>query len=142
DYCKRCGLDESHYIPVYWRMCVYHGHVYALPAPPHSTALHVNTDLFRQAGLDPRHPPQTIEAMDAAAAKMTTRDARGRLDVAGFIPAEPGWWNWGWGYVFGGTLWDGEKITANAPENIRAFEWIRSYSLKYGASALQTFRSG
>ena len=37
------------------------------------------------------------------AEKMTTRDARGRLDIAGFIPAEPGWWNWGWGYIFGGS---------------------------------------
>ena len=61
------------------------------------------------------------------------------------MPAEPGWWNWGWGYFFGGKVWDGKDgITANSPENIRAFEWIQSWSKKYGeAGALnpmsQTF---
>jgi len=143
DFCRQYGINVSRYIPVYWNMCNYRGHVYALPSAPHSTALHYNRTLFEQAGLDPDRPPKTIEEMDAMAAKITKRDASGHIDIAGFIPAEPGWWNYGWGFIFGGKLWDGKAtITANCPENIRAFEWIRSYSLKYGASALQTFRSG
>jgi multiple sugar transport system substrate-binding protein len=141
-YCHQYGIDRSHYIPIYWDNDVYNGHVYGLPTAVSSTALHYNTDLLRKAGLDPTHPPQTFEELDAAAAKITTRSG-GHIDVAGFMPAEPGWWNWGWGYMFGGKLWDGKsRITANSQENIRAFEWVATYSRKYGPGALQTFRSG
>src|SRR5258708_27885617 len=59
------------------------------------------------------------------------------------MAAEPGWWNWGMGYLFGGQLWDGKsRITANSPENVRAMTWVQSFSKKYGASELHTFRSG
>ncbi len=142
DYCRRAGITADQYIPAYWRIGYYHDHVYALPSTPASTALHYNKAMFRAAGLDPNKPPQTIEEMDADAAKITTRQ-NGRIDKAGFMPAEPGWWNYGWGFIFGGKLWDGQShLTANAPENVRAFEWIASYSKKYGATDLQTFRSG
>jgi multiple sugar transport system substrate-binding protein len=99
--------------------------------------------MLHEAGLDPGRPPRTIEEMDAFAKRITRRDRNGRIARGGFIPSEPGWWNWGWGCVFGGRLWDGKgRITANSPDNVRAFEWIRSYSRKYGATDLQTFRSG
>jgi ABC-type glycerol-3-phosphate transport system substrate-binding protein len=142
DFCREKGISASDYIPVFWDMGTYQGHVYALPSTPASTALHYNKQMFRDAGLDPEKPPQTIEEMDAMADKITTRKD-GKLDKAGFMPAEPGWWNWGWGEVFGGKLWDGNtKITADDPGNIRAMEWVQSYSRKYGAAQLQSFRSG
>jgi len=143
DFCAEYGIRRSQYIPCYWDIGVYRGRVYSLPTTPASTALHYNRRMFREAGLDPDRPPRTIEELDAYAERMTKRDSRGRIVKAGFMPSEPGWWNWGWGCVFGGKLWDGKsRITANCPENIRAFEWIRSYSVKYGANDLQTFRSG
>ncbi|NUQ70228.1 MAG: ABC transporter substrate-binding protein [Chthonomonadales bacterium] len=143
DFCRKAGIARSNYIPCYWDICVYQGRVYALPTAPASTALHYNRRMLADAGLDPDQPPKTIEELDDYAERITRRDAQGRIVKAGFMPSEPGWWNWGWGCVFGGKLWDGgSRITANAPENIRAFEWIRSYSQKYGASDLQTFRSG
>lgn len=143
DYCRKAGIRREDYIPIYWDIGEFRGHVYALPTTPASTALHYNKRLMREAGLDPNKPPQTIEEMDAMAARMTKRAPDGRVVQSGFLPAEPGWWNWGWGFVFGGKLWDGkDKITANAPENVRAFEWVQSYSKKYGATDLQSFRSG
>ncbi len=143
DYCRKAGIQESQYIPAYWGIGYYNGHVYCLPSTPASTALHYNTALFAQAGLDPKHPPQTLEEMDADVAKITTRLPNGHIGVAGFMPAEPGWWNWGWGSLFGGRLWNGkDKITANSPENVRGFEWVQAFSKKYGATELQTFRSG
>lgn len=142
DYCKRYGISADQFIPVYWDIGVRNGHVYSLPTTPASTALHYNKELFQKAGLDPENPPRTIEEMDKAADKLTTKKDD-KIDIAGFMPAEPGWWNWGWGYIFGGRLWDGStKITANSPENVRAFEWVASYSQKYGATALQSFKSG
>ena len=142
DYCKKYSLGPEHYIPVYWDIGYYNNHVYALPSTPASTALHIDKAMFREANIDPETVPKTLEEMDAIAAKVTTHK-NGQIDKAGFMPAEPGWWNWGWGYVFGGQLWDGkDKITAAAPENVRAFQWVQSYSKKYGAADLSTFRSG
>lgn len=141
-FCEEKGIGPSQYIPVYWQICNYEGHTWALPSTPADTALHYNTELLQKAGFDPKKPPQTIEEMDRMADKMTTRKD-GKIQVSGFIPAEPGWWNWAWGYFFGGKLWDGkDKITANSEENVRAFEWIANYSKKFGATNLQTFRSG
>jgi ABC-type glycerol-3-phosphate transport system substrate-binding protein len=143
DYCRRYGISASQYIPAYWKIGFYHNHVYALPSAAASTALHYNRAMFREAGLDPDRPPQTIEEMDADAARIFKRDSSGHILKAGFMPAEPGWFNYGWGFIFGGKLWDGRsRITANSPENIRAFEWIQSYSKKYGATELQSFRQG
>jgi len=143
DLCRAKGIGPEQYIPAYWSIGDYNGHIYALPSTPASTALHYNKAMFKAAGLDPDRPPQTIEEMDADAARIVTRDPSGKIDKAGFLPAEPGWWNWGWGCVFGGVLWDGkDSLTANSSENVRAFDWVQSWSKKYGASELQTFRSG
>lgn len=143
DYCRKFGISRDQYIPVYWDIGSYKGRQYALPTTPASTALHYNRKMFEDAGLNPDRPPRTIEEMDKMAARIVTHLPNGKIDKAGFLPSEPGWWNWGWGYLFGGKLYDGKaKITANAPENVRAYEWVQSYSKKYGAVNLSTFKSG
>lgn len=143
NYLKKAGIGPEDYLPCYWDLCVYRDHVWALPTTPASIALHWNKDLFRQAGLDPEKPPRTIEELDRYAERLTRRDAEGNLQVMGFMPSEPGWWNWAWGYFFGGRLWDGrDHLTADCPENIRAFEWVQSYAKKYGAQNLRQFQSG
>jgi multiple sugar transport system substrate-binding protein len=142
-YARAAGIKSSDYIPAYWQFCVHRGHLYAMPTAPASTGLHYNTDYFRQAGLDPAKPPETLEEMSAMVDKLTKKDKDGKLVRAGFVPAEPDWWRWGWGYIFGGRLWDGEsKITANSPENVHAFEWVASFSKRYGPTEIFTFRSG
>jgi ABC-type glycerol-3-phosphate transport system substrate-binding protein len=65
-----------------------------------------------------------------------------RLLQLGFLPGEPNWWSYGWGFVFGGQLLQGDKITAAAPENVRAYRWVASYSKKIGVDAIKRFRSG
>lgn len=142
-FCRKAGIGPEDYVPVYWNAGFYDGHIYALPTTPGSTALHYNKEMFREVGLDPEKPPKTIEELDAMAEKLTMRGPDGRITRVGFMHAEPGWWNWAWGYMFGGNLWDGkEHLTVNSPENIRGFQWIRSYSEKYGPKNLQTFKSG
>lgn len=143
DFCREAGIGAERYIPIFWYICNYRGHTYALPSAPGTTALHYNVEAFREVGLDPNKPPRTIEELDAYAEKLTKRDKEGTIIRAGFVHAEPGWWNWGWGNIFGGNLWDGKsKITANSPENVRAFEWAQSYCKKYGLERLESFRSG
>jgi ABC-type glycerol-3-phosphate transport system substrate-binding protein len=142
-FMQEAGIQQSDYLPSYWDLSFYRGKTWALPTTPASVALHWNKDHFREAGLDPERPPRTIEELDAYAEKLTRRDANGKIIRMGFSPNEPGWWNWGWGYFFGGRLWDGkDQITANAPENLRAFRWIQSYAKKYDVRDLQVFQSG
>jgi len=141
-YCTQYGIKASDYVPIYWRQVFYRNHVFALPTTPDSNALHYNKAEFRAAGLDPEKPPQTFDEMDAMAAKLTKVDAKGNYTQFGFIPADPGWWNWGWGCYFGGELWNGrDKITCNSPENIRGFKWVATYSQKYGPTAISSFKS-
>jgi multiple sugar transport system substrate-binding protein len=143
EYLQRAGITRADYIPAYWDLCAYQGHMWCLPSTPASLALHWNKRLFREAGLDPDEPPVTIEDLNRYAERLTKRAADGRIIRAGFMPAEPGWWNWSWGYYFGGRLWDGRaRITADEPDNVRAFRWVRSYSQKYGTHSLEIFRSG
>lgn len=142
EYCKSHGITGKRFIPAFWEMCQYEGHTYAFPTTPASVALHWNKRLFREAGLDPDKPPRTIEELDAMAEKLT-RVEDGKIVQMGFLPAEPGWWNWAWGCFFGGEVWDGKsEITCDSAENVRGFEWVQKYAKRYGAEALQTFRSG
>ncbi len=143
DYCKQAGITQASYVPRFWDLCHHRGHVWALPSTPSSVALHWNKKLFREAGLDPERPPQTIEELDQYAEHLTKRDTDGKITQIGFMPAEPGWWNWAWGVFFGGRLWDGKgRLTATAPENLRAFTWVQSYARRLGVTQLQTFASG
>jgi multiple sugar transport system substrate-binding protein len=155
------GISKDDYIPAYFELGEYDGRVWALPTAPATTALHWNKRLFREAGLDPEVPPKTLEELDAFAEKLTKWEITlpsgekqirtgylediaaedKRLIQVGFLPSEPGWWSWSWGYHFGGTLFDGKRVTTADPNNVRAYEWVASYSRKLGVGAVQKLRS-
>ncbi|MEI8312608.1 MAG: extracellular solute-binding protein, partial [Verrucomicrobiota bacterium] len=136
-FARKAGIGAKDYIPAFWEMCRYRGHLWALPSTPSSTALIYNKKMFREAGLDPEKPPRTIAELEAYNEKLTRRSASGRLERIGHMPEEPGWWNGLWGYWFGGSMVDGEsKITANSPENLAAYRWVQSYPERFGAKNL------
>ena len=143
DFCERDRVGPEDYVPAYWDLCRHEGHTYALPTTPASVALHWNRKLFREAGLDPDRPPRTLDELDAMSEKLVKRDSTSRIQQMGFMPAEPGWWNWGWGYWFGGQLWNGkDRLSIVTPENLRAFNWVKGYADRYGSKDLQVFQSG
>ncbi|MCX7803705.1 MAG: ABC transporter substrate-binding protein [Planctomycetota bacterium] len=140
-YLRRYGIREEDYIPCYWRLCRYKGSMVCLPTTPATIALYWNKDHFAEVRLDPERPPGTLRELDEYAERLTVRDGGGRYVRLGFLPPEPGWWNWGWSLWFGGRLTDDEgRITADRPENVAALEWVQSYSKKYGTKGLQSFR--
>jgi ABC-type glycerol-3-phosphate transport system substrate-binding protein len=141
DLIARDGFDTNKYIPIFWNACRYKGQTWCLPSSPASVALHWNKEMFERAGLDPERPPRTLAELEAFSEKLTVRDKDGRLVQTGFLPAEPGWYNWGWGYYFGGKLNVGERITANDPKNVEAFTWAAKFAQKYG-EAITSFRQG
>lgn len=165
DYLREAGITQDRYLPVFWEICKYKGKMWCLPSTPASVALHWNRRLFREAGLDPNMPPKTLQELDEMAEKLTlvklpgqntpisfyelksrtnykTLLDQGKIVQMGFLPSEPAWWSWSWGYWFGGKLWNGEDtVTTDEPGNIKAYEWVRSYSEKYGVENIKKFSS-
>lgn len=140
-------VDEflSRFEDSYAQLTKFNGHVYGLFATPASHALHWNKTLFREAGLDPERPPQTVDELMEFSKKLTKRDpATGALLQVGFLPQDPGWWSWAFPLWFGGRLVsdDGEICYDQVPENIASMYWVRSYTEMYGLDELKTFATG
>jgi len=142
DMANEAGLDEKYYIKSYYDSLNYHGRLWAFPSTPASIALHVRTDLVPPQYASPETFPKTIEDFDNLMFSISKKDKDGNIKMAGFMPSNPGWWNFAWGMFFGGKLMDGDKLTLNSPENIRAFEWVAKYSKNLGSTAAQSFQSG
>ncbi|MCY3022096.1 MAG: ABC transporter substrate-binding protein [Planctomycetota bacterium] len=148
EFIERDHFDMDKYIDVYRRSCTYRAagdtqeRVWCLVTTPASVALHWNKEMFKEAGLDPEQPPRTIQELMEYNRKLTKRDDKGKIIQMGFLPIEPGWWNWAWGYWFGGQLNDGfEKLTADDPRNIAAWDWVVSFTEGYRPEVLQAFSS-
>lgn len=122
------GIDRQSFKPIWWDLGVYEGKLYALPSAPYTIALHYNKRLFREAGLDPDRPPQTIAELDEYSRRLTLRDGRGTITQTGFMtsPALLGWWHWAWPYFFGAELWDGDRLTLDTPPGRAAMTWVAS----------------
>lgn len=143
EYCARVGIQAGQYVPIVWKVCQYEGHTWGLPTTPGSTALIWNKDLFRRAGLDAERPPRTMAELDEYAERLTQYDAQSNLVHLGFLPTEPGWWNFAWIYYFGGRVWDEtNRITYDSAAGRAMFEWIAGYTRRYGLKALQQFSAG
>ncbi|CAG0958496.1 sn-glycerol-3-phosphate-binding periplasmic protein UgpB [Phycisphaerales bacterium] len=107
-----------------------------------SVALYYNRALFREAGLDPDRPPRTIAELDEYHNRLVRKSASGRLERVGFFHPEPGWWSWLWAYHFGGRIYDpaADRSLVASAENIRAMEWMQSYSRSLGVDECKAFR--
>lgn len=158
----QAGIKADDYIPTYWQQCAYQDFMWALPSTPTTLALHWNKKMFRQAGLDPNRPPRSLDELDAMSDKLTiveiNRDGKlihvrypdlteeekraknFKLVQVGHLPTQPGWWIPEWVWWFGGRLWDGQRtITANSPEGLQTFDWLRRSSEKFGIENLRSF---
>lgn len=144
-------LTRERYIPNYLKLGMYEGKVYALPTTPASLGLYYNKAHFREAadelraaGLDPERTPRTIRELDRYAEALSRFDETGHPLRMGFLPTEPGWFHWTWGYHFGGRLFDPrrELVTTDSEPNVEAFLWVKSYAERYGRDKLLQFRSG
>src|SRR5471030_3297015 len=128
DMAREAGLGPDYYIKGYYDPLSYHGKLWGLPSTPASIGLHVRPDLVPTDVGTPETFPKTLDSFDALVAKISTREPNGDLKMADFLPSDPGWWNFAWGMYFGGKLMDGDKLTIDSPENIRAFKWIAKYA--------------
>jgi multiple sugar transport system substrate-binding protein len=136
------GITAATYKKVFWDECRYEDQLYGLVSTAFDLGLYYNTDILASHGLD--HPPQTIAELDQFAQSIDTIDSSGRIDVAGFLPLEPGWYQAYYCIWFGGSWWDdvNKRFTFADPNVVRAYEWVQSYSKRLGATAESGFRTG
>lgn len=151
DYARASDITSTTYKAVYWNACHWDGHLYALVSTPSVVALQYNRAIFREcaaqlraAGLDPDRPPRTLAELDAYARVLDKRGPDGRIERAGFLPMEPGWFI---AYVylwFGGDIWDPAKsrFTLTSDRVVESYRWIQSYSKRLGKDAVSEFHGG
>jgi ABC-type glycerol-3-phosphate transport system substrate-binding protein len=140
---NQAGLTRDYYIPAYYNALFYRNKLWAFPSTPASIALHVRTDLVPKDVASPDTFPKTLDGLDKLSDRITKRLPDGSLQLAGFLPSDPGWWNWAWPGLFGGSLLDKNgNPCVNSPEAIRAFTWIASYAKRYGSKEVSSFQSG
>ncbi|AEE97712.1 ABC transporter substrate-binding protein [Mahella australiensis] len=111
--------------PICKEIGTYQGKTYAIPMSMNVFMLWWNKDIFKEAGLDPDKPPETIEELDAIQSKLWKINDRGIVERVGFFP---GGWNF-WMPPFGGDIYDeqNDKVTPTNQNIVKMFEWFQSY---------------
>ncbi|TAD89755.1 MAG: extracellular solute-binding protein [Alphaproteobacteria bacterium] len=123
---------DAEFFPMVREMKV-DGQYYALPTAVRSLALFWNKRLFREAGLDPEKPPQTLDELVEMAKRLTRRDAGGNLTQAGMAvdPAaqDHHWWREVLVRQFGGTPYsaDGRTVTYTSPQGLAATRFFADF---------------
>jgi multiple sugar transport system substrate-binding protein len=147
DLIGTAGIKPEDFWTPSWNQTVYNGKVWALTRSSDANfGFYWNKDIFKEVGLDPEKPPQTIAEMDEMNAKIAKVDG-GRIDRLGYIP----WIVYGssnsmftWGWVFGGEFFDpkANKITANDPKIVQALQWMTDFAKKYDPTQISGFIPG
>jgi ABC-type glycerol-3-phosphate transport system substrate-binding protein len=153
DLAAEAGFTADIYKKVYWDICNFQGHLWALGSTPAAVALHYNKRIFceeadalRRAGLDPDRPPRTIDELDRYAIVFDKFDPRNpkRLERAGYLPLFPDWFLNYVVYWFGGDIFDvtTDRFTFTSPASVRAYEWVAGYSKRLGPQTSTEFTTG
>ena len=147
DDVTKYGANLNEYREEVLKSAQYHNHLYAIPMKLDIFGLFWNKELFEKAGLDPDHPPATLEELKEYAKKLTKRDPNGDIKLLGFDPGYSDKWTWAyvWPYYFGGKVVDEKTgaITANSPICIKSYEWFQDLSKMYGTKEqLEKFVGG
>jgi len=137
-FLEEAGITKDDYFPPCWAQCRYKDKTWALSAAVDPNfALVWNKHHFRQAGLDPDRPPQTLAELEEFAMKLTQWDEDGEVKRLGFLPTYVPHGSIAvltWGWAFGGSFYDPEKqeFTCDDPRVVEAVEWMIHMQEQYG----------
>ena len=136
------GITREYYAPALVPLLFTGSIQVCAPSTPSSVALYYNREIFREVGLDPDAPPETLEQFDQMIRQLTVLDDQGNVMRAGFLPSDPGWWSWCWGYFFGGSLYDQSTGVAHvdSSQNIRGYDWYQSFPKRWGLERMRRFQ--
>ncbi|MDQ8202278.1 ABC transporter substrate-binding protein [Pelagicoccus sp. SDUM812003] len=142
-FCEEADIGPERYVKTFWETATYRDHIWALPLTCSVTTLHYNKAIFRELGLDPEHPPQTIEELERINDIITQHRDDGSIERIGHFPLEPGWWRPEWSNWFGQGSFDGEDEMLFLEQGwLRAGDWLASYHERFGSEELIKLRSG
>ena len=105
------------------------GRHYSVPTAVRSLALLWNKRMFREAGLDPERPPQTLDELVEYARRLSRVDAQGNLIQSGLSMHVAGqghsWLRDILFRQFGVEPYsaDGRRVTYNTPQGVQALTW-------------------
>ncbi len=107
------------------------GRQWSMPFNTSNPMLYYNKDMFKAAGLDPEKPPRTWPEFEEVAAKLTQKDASGKVTIPGATFAIYGWFFEQLLAVSGGYYADNEngraapatQATFNSAEGVAVMEW-------------------
>ncbi|TBL68271.1 ABC transporter substrate-binding protein [Paenibacillus thalictri] len=110
------------------------GHMYSLPFQRSTAVLYYNKQAFKQAGLDPEHPPANWSELAAFAQKLT-RSGRWGIEVPSSAPNISTWMFQVFAIQNGKNLIspDGKKVFFNTSDNVEALQFWRELAGKYKA---------
>lgn len=124
------GIDLDDIYPAPLAQCMSRdGATLCLPWGCDVDALFWNKDLFAAAGLDPEHPPRTMEELVEVATKLTIHDEKGKLGQVGFIPDFPRSHAELYVRMFGGAFHSegGAELTVSSQPVIDGMNWQRRF---------------
>ncbi|AFZ65660.1 ABC transporter substrate-binding protein [Deinococcus peraridilitoris] len=138
------GADQlkSGFFPNLWETGTYNGKQYALPFVTDTRLLFYSKAAFKEVGLDPNKPPKTWAELWSYAEKLDKKDGN-RFSRMGFHPMFGDFGYEGWVTNTGGSLWDKnyENPRVNSPDAVKALDWIKKWTDKYGANNVASFRA-
>ena len=164
--------NKEKFIPVYLRMLNIHGKQWALPLMPTCEAMHLNKNLLDRYGIGvPQTLEDLVVAFDTVSLSSLQKAREQGLRVRGsgvdsgvneraedehnevighsvmsdvaWLPSWPPWAGRFIPAMFGGSWGDESHITANSPENIRAWTWVQeNFARKIPRDKLAAFTEG
>lgn len=124
------------------------GEYYALPTAVRSLGLFWNKKLFRDAGLDPESPPQTLDELVDFAKKLTKHDRAGNIIQVGItmgpINQDHNWWREVLVRQFGGVPYNAEttRVTYDDTAGLAAFKFYAGLVMDHKASVVDFMDKG
>ncbi len=145
---QECERLREWLFPAAVDLCEHQGRLYGLCNGLDIRALYYNNTMLKKYGLT---PPRSIADLDRIAEKIPANDlpanARpgggngGKRIRFGYLPDARRLW--AWAIVFGGRWTDDHgNVVLDDEANIRALQWMTSYSRKYGPRTVTAFRQG
>lgn len=126
--------------PAVKKIGMYKGRLYGVTTGLNIWACYVRLDHLREAGLDPKDFPDTLEGLVSWGEKLHRFNDKGELTREGFLP------NWfamnAPGFNGGFYDWDRGIVTLNTPENLRALSFLTEQRQKLGFEKVIRFQSG
>lgn len=136
------GIRLDDIYPVLLAQCVSpENAIQCLPWGGDVFVLYWNKDLFAAAGLDPEHPPQTMEELTQYAQVLSEVDQDGSPIRMGFIPDFSRSHRDLYARMLGGS-WlteDGSQATANSIPVIESLKWQAQFFEGYPPAGMQKF---